>query len=291
MADKDKWQFLDKDGDQSLTYDEYFKFTRPEDNEDLRRMEINSMIKEYDTDNDGRVSNEEYGKMTEAESGQAESLSDELDANHDGFADYEEFARYYLPTSSITMDEETDHLMKECDTDKNGYCSADEIVNAYTSFAGSQVTDFGADLEDGHTELTESFFSIQLVELKNGETYNGHLQSCDNFMNIHLRDVICTSRDGDRFWKIPECYVRGNTIKYLRLPEEVINMVKEDSVEKQNKGSRGNERGGRGGSQQRGGGGGGRGRGGGRGGSFAGRGGGGRGGHRNSSNRGGVFNR
>ena len=29
-----------------------------------------------------------------------------------------------------------------------------------------------------------------LVELKNGETYNGHLVSCDNWMNINLREVI-----------------------------------------------------------------------------------------------------
>uniref|UniRef100_A0A914RCA6 U6 snRNA-associated Sm-like protein LSm4 n=1 Tax=Parascaris equorum TaxID=6256 RepID=A0A914RCA6_PAREQ len=56
-----------------------------------------------------------------------------------------------------------------------------------------------------------------LVELKNGETYNGHLVSCDAWMNIHLRDAICTSRlyelyywaasnlqDGDRFLKMPE---------------------------------------------------------------------------------------
>lgn len=35
---------------------------------------------------------------------------------------------------------------------------------------------------------------VQLVELKNGETYNGHLVSCDNWMNINLREVICTSR-------------------------------------------------------------------------------------------------
>jgi len=35
---------------------------------------------------------------------------------------------------------------------------------------------------------------LQLVELKNGETYNGHLVSCDNWMNINLREVICTSR-------------------------------------------------------------------------------------------------
>ena len=32
------------------------------------------------------------------------------------------------------------------------------------------------------------------MELKNGETYNGHLVNCDNWMNIQLREVICTSR-------------------------------------------------------------------------------------------------
>ena len=37
-----------------------------------------------------------------------------------------------------------------------------------------------------------------LVELKNGETYNGHLVSCD------------------KFWRMPECYIRGSNIKYLR---------------------------------------------------------------------------
>ena len=67
-----------------------------------------------------------------------------------------------------------------------------------------------------------------LIELKNGDTYNGRLVSCNTFMNIHLRDVICTSRDGDRFWKIPECYIRGNSIKYLRIPEDVIERVPDD---------------------------------------------------------------
>ncbi|KAL7112720.1 hypothetical protein ABFS83_04G018500 [Erythranthe nasuta] len=68
-----------------------------------------------------------------------------------------------------------------------------------------------------------------LVELKNGETYNGHLVNCDTWMNIHLREVICTSKDGDRFWRMPECYIRGNTIKYLRVPDEVIDKVQEDT--------------------------------------------------------------
>lgn len=57
---------------------------------------------------------------------------------------------------------------------------------------------------DSHRQLTiacpSGFCSllcvccVQLVELKSGETYNGHLDSCDTWMNINLKDVICTSR-------------------------------------------------------------------------------------------------
>ena len=31
---------------------------------------------------------------------------------------------------------------------------------------------------------------------------------------------------------MPECYVRGSTIKYLRIPDEVIDLVKEEVVAK-----------------------------------------------------------
>ena len=47
------------------------------------------------------------------------------------------------------------------------------------------------------------------------------------------QDVICTSRDGDRFWKLAECYIRGNSIKYLRIPEEIIDQVPEEEVKPQ----------------------------------------------------------
>ncbi|KAG1667061.1 hypothetical protein FOA52_000424 [Chlamydomonas sp. UWO 241] len=69
-----------------------------------------------------------------------------------------------------------------------------------------------------------------LVELKNGETYNGHLVLCDTWMNIHMREVICTSKDADKFYRMPEAYIRGNTIKYIRVPEEVMEKVKEEST-------------------------------------------------------------
>ncbi|KAK9829595.1 hypothetical protein WJX72_006786 [[Myrmecia] bisecta] len=71
-----------------------------------------------------------------------------------------------------------------------------------------------------------------LVELKNGETYNGHMVQCDSWMNVHLREVICTSKDGDRFFRMPETYIRGNTIKYLRVPDEVIDKVKEQDYKR-----------------------------------------------------------
>lgn len=122
-----------------------------------------------------------------------------------------------------------------------------------------------------------------LVELKNGETLNGHLVTCDNFMNLILREVVQTSPEGDRFFRLPEVYIRGNNvstlassrlaplsshiltkfqIKYLRVPEEIVEIVKEQQ-QNQPQGRRGHGRDGdRGRGRGRGGGGrGGRGRG------------------------------
>lgn len=89
-----------------------------------------------------------------------------------------------------------------------------------------------------------------LVELKNGETLNGHLINCDNWMNLTLKEVVQTNPEGDRFFRLPEVYVRGNNvrsswlkeygtsrmlilfffflqIKYLRVPEEILEIIKE----------------------------------------------------------------
>ena len=59
-----------------------------------------------------------------------------------------------------------------------------------------------------------------------------------------MREVICTSRDGDRFWRLPEVIIRGNNIKYLRIPEEVIDMVPEEDLSKPRAGGKGDGRGG-----------------------------------------------
>ncbi|CAL3965246.1 unnamed protein product [Diplocarpon coronariae] len=119
--------------------------------------------------------------------------------------------------------------------------------------------------------LTAAQGHPMLVELKNGETLNGHLVNCDTWMNLTLKEVVQTSPDGDKFFRLPEVYVKGNNIKYLRVPDEIIDLVKEQQQRDQSSGYRG----GRGGAQRgdyggrgdrgRGGRGGGRGRGRGRG--------------------------
>ncbi|RYP44600.1 hypothetical protein DL768_008949 [Monosporascus sp. mg162] len=51
-----------------------------------------------------------------------------------------------------------------------------------------------------------------LVELKNGETLNGHLIQCDTWMNLTLKEVIQTSPEADKFVRLPEVYVKGNNV-------------------------------------------------------------------------------
>ena len=70
------------------------------------------------------------------------------------------------------------------------------------------------------------------MELKNGETFNGTMSQCDSWMNVHLREVICTSKEGDRFWRMREAFIRGNTIKYIRVPDDILGKVTEEKFDR-----------------------------------------------------------
>lgn len=90
-------------------------------------------------------------------------------------------------------------------------------------------------------------------------------------MNLTLHTVIHTTPSGDRFYRLPEIYIRGNNIKFLRVQDAVIEQVREQQQKELNernatrgisgrgggfgggrggqgfRGGRGGERGGRGG--------------------------------------------
>lgn len=78
-----------------------------------------------------------------------------------------------------------------------------EISVLYSNFVVTQLPLGLLNAAQGHP---------MLVELKNGETLNGHLISCDTWMNLTLKEVVQTSPEGDKFFRLPEVYVRGNNV-------------------------------------------------------------------------------
>lgn len=69
---------------------------------------------------------------------------------------------------------------------------------------------------------------FKLVETKNGESYDGILNGIDTYMNIRLKDVIVTAASGTSFSKHPEAFIRGNNVKSMQLPEDIIERHIED---------------------------------------------------------------
>ncbi|PRQ45717.1 putative like-Sm (LSM) domain containing protein, LSm4/SmD1/SmD3 [Rosa chinensis] len=43
--------------------------------------------------------------------------------------------------------------------------------------------------------------------------------------SCHLALISILDTDGDRFWRMRECYIHGNTTKYLRVPDGVVPSV------------------------------------------------------------------
>ena len=60
-----------------------------------------------------------------------------------------------------------------------------------------------------------------MAETKNGESYEGTLEGCDNYMNIKLKDVILTTAEG-KFSKFDIVFIRGNNVKAIQLNEDII---------------------------------------------------------------------
>mmetsp|Transcript_13482 Transcript_13482/g.31710 ORF Transcript_13482/g.31710 Transcript_13482/m.31710 type:complete len:260 (-) Transcript_13482:21-800(-) len=61
-----------------------------------------------------------------------------------------------------------------------------------------------------------------LVELKNGDSYSGTLAAVDNLMNIRLEDAILTPQSEQKFEKLPECTIRGQFVKFIRFPDDIL---------------------------------------------------------------------
>ncbi|PVH18934.1 hypothetical protein CXQ85_001226 [Candidozyma haemuli] len=81
-----------------------------------------------------------------------------------------------------------------------------------------------------------------LVELKNGETVYGKLTDCDSWMNLTLSEVVVNYNKGEKFNKLNNIYIRGSHIKFLRLPDSVMDHAKEQTLLSQEQRNRNQKR-------------------------------------------------
>ncbi|ODN72991.1 hypothetical protein L202_08388 [Cryptococcus amylolentus CBS 6039] len=66
--------------------------------------------------------------------------------------------------------------------------------------------------------LHESLGHIITVELKTGEMYRGKLMEAEDTLNIALREITVTARDG-RVSQLEQVYIRGSMIRFIIVPD------------------------------------------------------------------------
>lgn len=70
--------------------------------------------------------------------------------------------------------------------------------------------------------LHEAQGHVVTVELKTGVVYRGVLADTEDNMNVQLRDIKATQRDG-QVTELEQIYVRGSHIRYFIVPDMLKN--------------------------------------------------------------------
>ncbi|KAK0212564.1 small nuclear ribonucleoprotein Sm D3 [Desarmillaria ectypa] len=70
--------------------------------------------------------------------------------------------------------------------------------------------------------LHESLGHIITVELKTGQLYRGKLAEAEDNLNISLKEITVTARDG-RVSQLDQVYIRGSMIRFFIVPDMLQN--------------------------------------------------------------------
>ncbi|GET91405.1 U6 snRNA-associated Sm-like protein LSm4p [Leishmania tarentolae] len=70
------------------------------------------------------------------------------------------------------------------------------------------------------------------IELADGETVNGTVMRTDRAMNVVIKQCTRTGSDGESFWKSRECFVRGASVKNVRMTDSALVAVPVSSKRK-----------------------------------------------------------
>lgn len=58
------------------------------------------------------------------------------------------------------------------------------------------------------------------VELKNGCLYRGRLHQVEDSMNMQLREITVTARDG-KLTAMDQCFIRGSNVRLVIVPDNL----------------------------------------------------------------------
>ncbi|PHH86008.1 hypothetical protein CDD83_10875 [Cordyceps sp. RAO-2017] len=70
--------------------------------------------------------------------------------------------------------------------------------------------------------LHEAQGHIVTLELTNGTTYRGKLLDAEDNMNVQLKDITVTARDG-RVSHLEQVYIRGSHVRFFIIPDMLRN--------------------------------------------------------------------
>lgn len=63
------------------------------------------------------------------------------------------------------------------------------------------------------------------IECKSGRTYTGRMKACDLYMSLTLEQAECTSAEDGERRSFPELYIRGSSIKYIKVPDQLLSDI------------------------------------------------------------------
>ncbi|CAD5209377.1 unnamed protein product [Bursaphelenchus xylophilus] len=162
LMDEDRIYFeaADVDKDNALTEKEFLTFQNPEHHPHMHTALIKNTLSEKDIDKDNRISLKEFlGEIYEQPQSEfylteKSRFKEEYDRNKDGYLDGAELTDWLIPNLHTVAREEAEHLFSSADKDKDGKLSIEEVVEDYSTFVGSEATNFGEHLNDlRHEEL------------------------------------------------------------------------------------------------------------------------------------------
>ncbi|KAF5401432.1 Calumenin precursor [Paragonimus heterotremus] len=160
--DKRRWDVADTNQDGILSIEESVAFFNPESDPKMHDVMVKETIEDMDKNHDGFVDLEEYiadfwrpsGNEQEPEwvKSEREEFQKRRDFNQDGKLDEAEVKAWILPSDYDYNEAEVQHLLSECDVDKDGRLSKSEILSKHELLVGSSATNYGEALTD-HDEL------------------------------------------------------------------------------------------------------------------------------------------